>query len=161
MWTAYELYRWATDLACDKWRAKIDAVTPPAASANEVFVQDSDSEDSPEAPSEEALPDFATLIQSVLGADPAASIAQLLGGATANLASMSYEGLSGGGAVRLTLNGERRLTSITINPEVLQAEDAPGMLEDLIVAAFSDAFEQATAGKSSALGGLSKLLGDG
>ena len=87
-------------------------------------------------------------------------MAQLLGGVSSNLAEMSYEGLSGGGAVRLTLNGERRLTSIKISPEVLQGEDAPGMLEDLIVAAFSDAFEQATAGKASALGGLSKLLGD-
>jgi DNA-binding YbaB/EbfC family protein len=55
------------------------------------------------------------------------------------LASKKVEGTAGGGLVKVTLNGERCLTAITINPECLT--DVEG-LQDLIVAAFSNASEQ-------------------
>lgn len=46
------------------------------------------------------------------------------------------EGVAGGGLVSLSLNGEKDLKKITINPEALS--DAEG-LQDLIIAAFEDA----------------------
>ena len=50
------------------------------------------------------------------------------------------------------------MTAITISPEVLDGGDA-GMLEEMILAAFNDAFAQASASKSELLGGLAQLLG--
>ena len=84
------------------------------------------------------------------------AVTQLLGGASGQTAS-SFEGVAGGDAVRVTMNGERRVTTIVISPEVLDGADA-ALLEDMILAAFNDAFEQVSASKSELLGGLAQLL---
>jgi nucleoid-associated protein EbfC len=55
------------------------------------------------------------------------------------LASKKIEGSSGGGLVKVTLNGEKELTAISINPECLS--DVEG-LQDLILAAYANASEQ-------------------
>jgi len=57
------------------------------------------------------------------------------------LAEMTAEGTSGGGAVRVTMNGHREVVSITIGPEVLDGAD-PEMLEDLLLSALRDAKEK-------------------
>lgn len=48
---------------------------------------------------------------------------------------------AGGGAVTVTVSGDRRLQSITIQPEVVDPEDVE-MLQDLIVAAVNQGLEQ-------------------
>ena len=49
---------------------------------------------------------------------------------------------SGGGMVTATVSGDRKLKSITIKPEAVDPDDVE-MLEDLIVAAVSEAMQQA------------------
>lgn len=54
------------------------------------------------------------------------------------LENMQVEGTSGGGMVRVTLNGKGNLTDISISPDALDPEDVE-MLQDLIIAAYNDA----------------------
>jgi len=54
------------------------------------------------------------------------------------LAALEVEGQSGGGMVKLTLSGKFDLKSLKIDPSLLKPDDAE-MVEDLIVAAFTDA----------------------
>ncbi|MBD3319946.1 MAG: YbaB/EbfC family nucleoid-associated protein [Chitinivibrionales bacterium] len=51
------------------------------------------------------------------------------------------EGTSGGGMVKVVLNGANELISISLNKEAVDPDDVE-MLEDLIVAAFTNAQEQ-------------------
>lgn len=71
------------------------------------------------------------------------------------LEAMELEGTSGGGLVKLTLNGKGVLRGVTIDPSLLTAEEAE-TLEDLIVAAHADAkakIESHTAEEMSKLTG--------
>jgi nucleoid-associated protein EbfC len=54
------------------------------------------------------------------------------------LAALQVEGQSGGGLVKVTLNGKMEARSVKLDPSLLKPEDAE-MLEDLILAAFQDA----------------------
>lgn len=54
------------------------------------------------------------------------------------LAKREYDGTSGGGAVKITVNGEYKISSIKIDPEVVKAGDVE-MLQDLILTAANDA----------------------
>ena len=56
------------------------------------------------------------------------------------LESMEIEGSSGGGAVKVIINGKKELLSLDIDSELLN--DDKEILEDLIVAAFNDAKEK-------------------
>ncbi len=56
----------------------------------------------------------------------------------ARLATVEVEGVSGGGLVRVTLNGKSELTRVAIDPSLLKPEDRVA-LEDLLVAAHADA----------------------
>ena len=47
-------------------------------------------------------------------------------------------GTAGGGKVKITMNGAQEVTAISIDPEVVKAEEAD-LLEDLVLAAFRDA----------------------
>ena len=58
------------------------------------------------------------------------------------LASAVVEGTAGGGAITVKMNGNRELQSIAISPEVVDPDDVE-MLQDLLVAAFSDATKKA------------------
>jgi DNA-binding YbaB/EbfC family protein len=51
---------------------------------------------------------------------------------------LEAEGQSGGGMVRVTLNGKGMARSVRIDPSLIDPKD-PGILEDLIVAAVNDA----------------------
>jgi DNA-binding YbaB/EbfC family protein len=53
------------------------------------------------------------------------------------LAAMEITGESGGGLVRVTLNGKADLRQIHIDPSLLKPEEAE-IVEDLIVAAMAD-----------------------
>lgn len=61
------------------------------------------------------------------------------------------EGVSGNGLVTVKLNGFKKLKSIKIQPDCVDPEDVEG-LEDLIQAAFEDAFNKL---EDSDEGGLS------
>lgn len=54
------------------------------------------------------------------------------------MAVLEAEGQSGGGLVRLTLNGQGALKRLAIDPTLLKPDERE-ILEDLIVAAHSDA----------------------
>ncbi|NQV84323.1 MAG: YbaB/EbfC family nucleoid-associated protein [Rhodospirillales bacterium] len=54
------------------------------------------------------------------------------------LADMEITGSSGGGMVRVTLNGKGEARAIKIDPALVTPDDAQ-VLEDLILAAFNDA----------------------
>ena len=69
------------------------------------------------------------------------------------LAAKTVEGTAGGGAVRVTMNGEQKVQAIAIEPDVVDAEDVE-MLEDLVLAAIHDASERANALQADSLGAL-------
>lgn len=54
------------------------------------------------------------------------------------LRAIRVEGSAGGGMVRIEMDGEQNVHAVKIEPELLEEKDI-GMLEDLVVAAFSDA----------------------
>jgi DNA-binding YbaB/EbfC family protein len=56
----------------------------------------------------------------------------------AKLKLLEVEGQSGGGMVRIAMNGEGRIVRVTIDRSVLSPDDA-GLVEDLILAAGNDA----------------------
>ena len=55
-----------------------------------------------------------------------------------------YKGIAGNGLVTLSLTGEKKLKSIIIDPKCVDPTDVEG-LEDLVIAAFRDAYEKAEA----------------
>jgi len=77
------------------------------------------------------------------------------------LAEMTTEVSSGGGAIKIVIDGQQRIRSVTISPEVINAEDVE-MLQDLVVAAVNEAIQKsqelAASHLSSLTGGL-KLPG--
>jgi nucleoid-associated protein EbfC len=58
------------------------------------------------------------------------------------LGQTMVEGSAGGGAITVKMNGHRELQGITISPDVVDPEDVD-MLQDLLMAAFSDATKKA------------------
>jgi len=58
------------------------------------------------------------------------------------LQNLTVEGTSGGGAVKAVATGKQEILSITISPDVVDPEDVE-MLQDLVLAAVSDALGQA------------------
>ena len=58
------------------------------------------------------------------------------------LATRTFEASSGGGAVLIKVSGDNRLSSITINPEVVSSGDVE-MLQDLILTAANEALKTA------------------
>ena len=58
------------------------------------------------------------------------------------VAATEVSASAGGGAVKVTATGDMKLTSLTIDPEVLDPEDVE-MLQDMIMAAVNDALESA------------------
>jgi nucleoid-associated protein EbfC len=58
--------------------------------------------------------------------------------AQAELATIEVVGESGGGMVKVTVNGRHEAKRVQIEPTVLSGEDRE-MLEDLLAAAFNDA----------------------
>lgn len=69
------------------------------------------------------------------------------------LQKREVEGTSGGGMVKIMLNGSNELVSIKINPEVVDPKEVE-MLEDLIVAAHANALEKIKSLSESTLGSI-------
>ncbi len=60
----------------------------------------------------------------------------------AELEEKTYTASAGGGVVEATVTGKNRVTAVKIQPEAVDPDDVE-MLEDLIVAAISEAMNQA------------------
>lgn len=58
------------------------------------------------------------------------------------IAEATFEGVSGGGMVKITISGDKKMKGVAISPDAIDADDIE-MLEDLIVAAFNDASAKA------------------
>lgn len=65
---------------------------------------------------------------------------------------------SAGGVVEVTITGDKKVVSISIQPEAVDPDDVE-MLEDLIVAAFNSALEEADKLSAEKLGPMAGMLG--
>lgn len=63
------------------------------------------------------------------------------------------EGSSGGGMVRIEVDGGMNFHSVSIDPSVVNTDDVE-MLNDLVLAALRDAATQLQEGQSEAMGGM-------
>jgi nucleoid-associated protein EbfC len=72
----------------------------------------------------------------------------------------TVEGSAGGGMVKVTLNGQKDVLKVTLDPEILKPEERE-MVEDLILAAFKDAQEKVEQHLQGMMGALSGGLGLG
>lgn len=71
----------------------------------------------------------------------------------AELAEKTISVSSGGGIVEITITGDQKIQTITINPEVIDPDEVD-MLEDLLVVAVNDAVEASQKVASEKLGAL-------
>jgi nucleoid-associated protein EbfC len=69
------------------------------------------------------------------------------------MAEMQVEGTAGGGMVTVTINGTKQVQKLTIDPDCVSKDDVE-MLQDLIVAAISDAQRKVDEELSKQMGGL-------
>jgi DNA-binding YbaB/EbfC family protein len=76
------------------------------------------------------------------------------------LAAEHVQGTAGGGAVTASVTGAGELVSIKLSPDVVDPADVE-MLEDLIVAAVSDALRASRALQESRLGGIAGGMAGG
>lgn len=78
--------------------------------------------------------------------------------AQATLQSTEFTGNGGGELVKAVLTGDKKLVSISIKPEAIDPDDIE-MLEDLIAAAFQDAYEQIDEASEKVMGPYAGMLG--
>ena len=71
------------------------------------------------------------------------------------LADTTIEASSGGGAVKVTINGQQQIQSVKISPEAINPDDVE-LLEDLVLTAVSEAI---TKSQELAAKRLGKLTG--
>ena len=69
------------------------------------------------------------------------------------LSETTIEASSGGGAVKVTINGQQQIQSVKISPEVVNPDDVE-LLEDLVLAAISEATAKSQELATKHLGGL-------
>ena len=69
------------------------------------------------------------------------------------LGNVNVEASSGGGAVTVVMNGQQKIQSVKISPEVVNPEDVE-MLEDMVLTAVSEALTKSQEVAAQQLGGL-------
>jgi DNA-binding YbaB/EbfC family protein len=77
------------------------------------------------------------------------------------LAEMTTEVSSGGGAIKIVIDGQQKIRSVTISPEVINAEDVE-MLQDLVMTGVNEAIQKSqelAASRLNSLTGGLKLPG--
>ena len=74
------------------------------------------------------------------------------------LAERTLEMTSGGGAVKVTINGKREIQELKINPDVVDPDDVE-MLEDLIISAMNEALRQVEEMYNNEMGRLTGGMG--
>jgi len=78
--------------------------------------------------------------------------AQLLK-AQEDLANLTVEASSGGGAVKVVMSGQQKIISVKISPEVVDPADVE-MLEDMVLSAVSEALAKSQEAATKMMGGL-------
>jgi hypothetical protein len=74
------------------------------------------------------------------------------------LDAAEYEATSGGGMVSVKVSGKRELTSITIDPQVVDPDDIE-MLQDLIMAAVNEALRKGEEARETTMGRMAPGMG--
>jgi len=69
------------------------------------------------------------------------------------LENVTVEASSGGGAVTVTMNGQQKIQSVKISPEVVSPDDVE-LLEDLVLTAVGEAIAKSQEVAAEQLGGL-------
>ena len=69
------------------------------------------------------------------------------------MSNLTIETSSGGGAVKISINGQQKIQSVKISPEVINPEDVE-LLEDLVLTAVSEAIAKSQEVAAEHLGGL-------
>jgi DNA-binding YbaB/EbfC family protein len=69
------------------------------------------------------------------------------------LSQLRMDGSSGGGMVTVTMDGQKNLLALKLDPEVVNKDDVE-MLQDLIMAAFNDAAAKVDGVLAQKLGSL-------
>ena len=69
------------------------------------------------------------------------------------LGNMVLEASSGGGAVKVTVDGQQNIKSVKISPEVLNPQDVE-LLEDMVLTAVNEAINKSREAAAKQLGGL-------
>ena len=69
------------------------------------------------------------------------------------IAALAIEATAGGGMVKVVMNGEKHLQSLTIDPEAVNKDDVE-MLQDLITAAVNEAARKVDEAVKEKVGGL-------
>jgi len=87
------------------------------------------------------------------GANPLAAAQDMIAKAQAELQAATVEGTAGGGAVRVSMTGDQKITGITITPDVVDPDDVE-MLQDLIMAAIADASEKCNELQAKSFGAI-------
>lgn len=73
------------------------------------------------------------------------------------LAAKEYEIKAGGGAVSLTINGEKVVKSLDIDPEIVDPDDIETMT-DILIAAFNEAVKRVEADAEEEMGKITGSL---
>ena len=74
------------------------------------------------------------------------------------LDAAEYEATSGGGMVTVKVSGKREITSIVIDPQVVDPDDIE-MLQDLIMAAVNQAIRQGEEAREAAMSRMAPGMG--
>ena len=69
------------------------------------------------------------------------------------LSTITVEASSGGGAVKVTVNGQQKIQSVKIAPEAISPDDIE-LLEDLVLTAVNEAIAKSQQVAAERLGGL-------
>ena len=69
------------------------------------------------------------------------------------LSNITVEASSGGGAVKVTANGQQKIQSVKISPEAISTDDIE-LLEDLVLTAVNEAIAKSQQVAAEHLGGL-------
>jgi len=83
----------------------------------------------------------------------AQKLQEKLAKAQEELGNLTLEASSGGGAVTVTMNGQQKILSVKISPEVVNPEDVE-LLEDLVLTAVGEAIAKSQETAAGQLGGL-------
>lgn len=78
----------------------------------------------------------------------------------AALEEKEYEATSGGGAVKVKMNGKKEITEVKINPDCVDIEDIE-MLEDLVLTAVNQVIELQSNDEKNSMGQIAGGLGGG
>lgn len=74
------------------------------------------------------------------------------------LDEQEFTGSAGGGAVKVTVSGARKVTNVTLDKDAVDPEDVE-TLQDMIVAAVNDAMDQVDKASEAMFGGMGQGLG--